>query len=61
MINSLQVYHIPFTSVKNLSINERAVKIHELNLCRNRLGTGHTDIELCWSKRVCSKFEKPPE
>lgn len=41
-----------------LNANERALKVDELNLCRNCLGTGHTDVQVCRSKRVCSKCEK---
>jgi len=43
-----------------LSVNERTLKVDELNLCRNCLGTGKifTDVKLCWSKKGCSKCKK---
>ncbi|CAI6362986.1 unnamed protein product [Macrosiphum euphorbiae] len=41
-----------------LSASERTLKVDELNLCRNCLGTGHTDVKLCWSKKVYSKCKK---
>uniref|UniRef100_A0A2S2PTX9 Integrase catalytic domain-containing protein n=1 Tax=Schizaphis graminum TaxID=13262 RepID=A0A2S2PTX9_SCHGA len=41
-----------------LNANARALKVDELNLCRNCLGMGHTDTQLCKSKRVCSKCDK---